>query len=32
MDDGTLDLYYGGGDLQTCGCRVSIQEILRTLK
>jgi predicted GH43/DUF377 family glycosyl hydrolase len=30
--DGTLDLYYGGGDLQTCGCRVSVQDILGTLK
>jgi beta-1,2-mannobiose phosphorylase / 1,2-beta-oligomannan phosphorylase len=30
--DGTLDLYYGGGDLLTCGCRVSIQDILETLK
>ena len=30
--DGTLDLYYCGGDLQTFGCRVSIQDILRTLK
>ena len=30
--NGTLDLYYGGGDLQTCGCRVSVEDILRTLK
>lgn len=30
--DGTVDLYYGGGDFLTCGCRVSIQEILDTLK
>ncbi len=30
--DGTLDLYYGGGDLVTCGCRVSVQDILETLK
>jgi len=30
--DGTLDLYYGGGDLFTCGCRVSIREILETLQ
>jgi beta-1,2-mannobiose phosphorylase / 1,2-beta-oligomannan phosphorylase len=30
--DGTVDLYYGGGDLLTCGCRVSLQDILDTLK
>jgi beta-1,2-mannobiose phosphorylase / 1,2-beta-oligomannan phosphorylase len=30
--DGTLDLYYGGGDRLTCGCQVSIQDILNTLK
>ena len=30
--NGTLDLYYGGGDLQTCGCRVLVEDILRTLK
>lgn len=30
--DGTVDLYYGGGDFLTCGCRVSIQDILDTLK
>ena len=31
-DDGTVDLYYGGGDFLTCGCRVSIKDILGTLK
>jgi beta-1,2-mannobiose phosphorylase / 1,2-beta-oligomannan phosphorylase len=30
--DGTLDLYYGGGDFLTCGSRVSIKDILGTLK
>ncbi len=30
--DGTVDLYYGGGDFLTCGCRVSIQDIRDTLK
>ena len=30
--DGTLDLFYGGGDLLSCGCTVSIQDILGTLK
>jgi beta-1,2-mannobiose phosphorylase / 1,2-beta-oligomannan phosphorylase len=30
--DGTLDLFYGGGDLFTCGCTVPIRDILDSLR
>lgn len=30
--DGSLDLFYGGGDRLTCGCRVSLQDVLNSLK
>ncbi len=30
--DGTLELYYGGGDLVTCGARVKISDLLHYLQ
>ncbi len=30
--DGTVELYYGGGDLVTCGARVKISDLLAYLK
>jgi beta-1,2-mannobiose phosphorylase / 1,2-beta-oligomannan phosphorylase len=30
--DGTVELYYGGGDLVTCGARVQISDLLAYLK
>ena len=29
--DGNLELYYGGGDLVTCGARVKIDDLLEHL-
>jgi predicted GH43/DUF377 family glycosyl hydrolase len=31
LGDGTLELYYGGGDLVTCGARLKIAELLEQL-
>lgn len=32
LGDGTLELYYGGGDLVTCGARVKVADILAHLR